>query len=397
MNNIFNLNRIKKEYSNNSFLNNIIKKLTIEKVLRINNKNSRENNREYIKSIKLGDKLLTLKPYINSLEKYNIKNEKIASGSFGTVYNTTNPNIIFKKVKDPIKKKATEFKSLIFHYLLLEKYKNNIKKKYLCKLIEFGSCSPYQNKDYYYYYVVMEKFGKRLSDLNYNYNNPLLKINNLFKIFYQCCVSLSLIHELKYLHLDIKPENFLVNNNKIKIIDFGTANKNKFKTNELFGTIFFIANDWLFNFSEKKETELTYHHDIFSLGCMFIELLYKFMLNRDIFIACPLILELPNELKNSTQKYEKDYIIKQRINYDEESYEKMCSIIKIYLNYKFKTNTKIIDYIELSIKLIELMCHSNPEKRCKDIHIIIKELDDFFKKKKIQINENENIIVKRIN
>lgn len=396
MNNKFNLDKIKKEYSENSFLSNIIKELNIEKVIRIKNN---QNNRKYIKHIWLGYTRLELKPYINSLEKYSIKSNQIASGAFGEVYNTTNPNIIFKKVKDP-KKVGNEFKSLIFHYLLLEKYKNTKKKKYLCKLIEFGSLYPYTNKNYNYYYVVMEKFGKGLS----NYNNTL-KFNNLFKIFYQCCDSVLLIHDLEYLHLDIKPGNFLVDNNKIKIIDFGIVNKNDFETINWFGTVTYIANDWLLNSKNKKNTRLTYHHDIFSLGCMFIELLYKFIINKKIFMACPLILMENKELYYIRDI--EDYIFNKRISYnDEMSYISMCETInydlkndlKNDLNNNFKINNKkFIQYIDFSINLIKLMCHPNPKERCNNIRTIINMLDNFFKNKNIKINENENIIVRRIN
>ena len=281
-----NLGKIDKEYFKNIFLNNIIKKIEIEKVIRINN--------EIKKDIFLNGYKLSIIPYINNSEKYKITN-KISSGSYGNVYDTTNPNVIFKKIKDPIHNKGKEFKSLIFHYLLLEEYKKSIKKKYLCELIEFGSIDSY-NLLYNYYYVFMEKFGKSLfkSLSNYKSSNNSLQFNNLFKIFYQCCDSVSLIHDLKYLHLDIKLENFLVDNNKIKIIDFGMVNKNEFKTKKWFGTIHYIPNDWLDNYEKKKITKLTYNHDIFSLGCIFIELLYKFILDKKILMACPLILENPN-------------------------------------------------------------------------------------------------------
>ena len=48
------------------------------------------------------------------------------------------------------------------------------------------------------------------------------RLKNLLTIFKECCKTVKIIHDLGYLHLDIKPENFLINdNNQVKIIDFG--------------------------------------------------------------------------------------------------------------------------------------------------------------------------------
>ena len=45
------------------------------------------------------------------------------------------------------------------------------------------------------------------------------RLKNLLTIFKECCKTVKIIHDLGYLHLDIKPENFLINdNNQVKII-----------------------------------------------------------------------------------------------------------------------------------------------------------------------------------
>ena len=321
-NNIYNLAKIKaKYYKNEKLLNSIIKKIkTIRKnsIIRIiNNNELKKNEKEKEKKkIKFGNKIITLKPYIKNKKNYEILNEIIGEGGFCKIYLTTNKNIGFKKIQDDIKYED-EYKSLIFHYLLLQYYKGTPQVKYLCKLIEFGSLSPYKNSKYNYYYAYMEIFGNDLDSLKYNSNsNLLLKFTNIFKILYQCCESVKLIHNLEYLHLDIKPENFLIKDNKIKIIDFGFVNKNALKTSGMIGTLRYISNDWMKNFEENKTTTLNYHHDIFSLGCMFIELLYKFILDTEILIACPLIKNKPiNDIK------------KNRRSYNQESYKIMCDTI----------------------------------------------------------------------
>ena len=389
-NNIYNIAKIKAKYhKNEKLLNSIIKKI---KTIRIINNNELKKNEEEIenKKIKFGAQIITVRPYIKNKKNYEIIKKKIGEGGYGKIYRTTNNKIGFKTIQDEIIYED-EYKSLIFHYLLLQYYKGTPQVKYLCKLFEFGRLFPYQNKEYNYYYAYMEIFGNDLNSLKYNSNsNLLLKFTNIFKILYQCCESVKLIHNLEYLHLDIKPENFLIKDNKIKIIDFGFVNKNALKTSGRIGTKRYISNDWMKNFEENKTTTLNYHHDIFSLGCMFVELLYKFILNTNIFIACPLIKNKPI-----------NGITKNRISYNQESYKIMCDTIYTDLKKKntsiFVKDKELNKFIILSIDLIKLMCHPNPEERCNNIDIIIKMIDTFFKSINIKINENENIIVRRIN
>ena len=324
-----------------------------------------------IKSIMINYEKIKLIPYINSnINKINILNP-IGSGGYGKVYKTSNDTILLKIITEKSNSedeynRDREFKSLIFHYLLYKYYEKTENIKYLCKLNEFGVIE--KNK----WYAFMENCGLDLLN-KFKKKNDEPDFDTLLKIFYECCKALKIIHDLEYLHLDIKPENFLMKDDQIKIIDFGMVKKNKFITDISFGTMDYIPNDWLKNSSDEKNTTLEYHHDIFSLGCMFIILLYKFIIKKNILMVCPLKINI-GIYKNNIYNSRKEYNIKQ--------FNSMCNNIKDDLNKginKESNEGKIRNINNIfSINLIKMMVHPDPKERCNDINEIIKYLDYIF-------------------
>ena len=220
----------------------------------------------------------------------------------------------------------------------------------------------------------MENCGLDFID---KFKNDSPDFDTLLKIFYECCKALKIIHDLEYLHLDIKPENFLMKDDQIKIIDFGMVKKNKFITDISFGTMDYIPNDWLKNSSEENNTTLEYHHDIFSLGCMFIILLYAFIIKKKILMVCPLLIS-----NFMMPKIDKSMMYDLRKEYNSEQFDTMCKTIKNNLNSginKESNEGKIRNINNIfSINLIKMMVHPDPKKRCNDINEIIKYLDYIF-------------------
>lgn len=225
------------------------------------------------------------------------RSNETESGSFSKVYlkyydqNNKNKklkqNIVFKEVEN-----LQEYNGLIFHYLLYYYYYKNFPEKiqYLCKIREIGTV-----KDTSRIYAIMDYCGNDLSKLEIlntiqDQNDGLLFI---VKIFKKILESVKLIHDLGYLHLDIKPQNFLISGNKnkfdLKIIDFGLVTKCDKKVKNWKGTSDYIANDWAANYLNRLETTLKKHHDIFSIGCTFMWLIFKF-LNRYKDIEMPIFL-----------------------------------------------------------------------------------------------------------
>lgn len=249
----------------------------------------------------------TLIPYYHNEDfdpskKIFISN-KGGKGGYSVVYLTYyDENNQEKKIKTDTIFKLTDYKDnkedelfgLYFNYMLCKYYFNNDldKLKYLCILKEFGEV---QNQNYLYAY--MDNCGKPLNDI-INIEIDPINIIKLIKILLkQSLESLKLIHDLDYVHLDIKSDNYLftINNNdldtlQIKIIDFGLTKKNNLPELKYFGTAPNLPNDWLINFYSNIETTLTYHHDLFSLGNTILIVIFKLFKDYPIMV-CPINYE----------------------------------------------------------------------------------------------------------
>ena len=249
-----------------------------------------ENNE--IKEIKINNKKITLmKPIYKStlyhINKINIpKNGKKFQGAFSQVYPFEHgkQNYILKIINDPNKK---EIKGIEFHRDLQKKLNNN-EREYFCYLIEYGMIKEEPHK----FYVIMEDCFKELN----NYIDTLTKRTNIDLKNYQsllidCVKSIQIIHKYDYLHLDIKPENFLVdvyiyeNNIKkkniitqLKVIDFGFVKKINTEAKSVFGTMLYIDMDWIIEIIKGNSYILTIQTDIYSLGINFIMLHFIFHL-----------------------------------------------------------------------------------------------------------------------
>ena len=93
----------------------------------------------------------------------------------------------------------------------------------------------------------------------------------LISFMYQILVVLNYLHENHILHRDIKPENIFIQNGKvIKIGDFGFSTKNE-SSNELVGTIEYIAPEVL------QHKIYTNKVDIYSFGVVLYELAFGFV------------------------------------------------------------------------------------------------------------------------
>lgn len=75
------------------------------------------------------------------------------------------------------------------------------------------------------------------------------------------------IHENKILHLDLKPENILIDNNDLVIADFGLATNNFKRRNEVV-SLWYKAPELIID-----DKDYTYAIDIWSVGCIFAEMI----------------------------------------------------------------------------------------------------------------------------
>jgi len=146
-------------------------------------------------------------------EKYFI-GDKIDKGCFGEIFLGrnlfTNEDLIIKRSK--LDDLSIKNEAKIYNYL------NNL--EFIPIFKDFFQCNNFNN-------LVIEKM-----DNNLNVYKGKLNDNNFKDITTQIFKCLEFMHNKGIVHRDIKPNNFLVKDNKIKICDFGCSRqiviKNKF-------------------------------------------------------------------------------------------------------------------------------------------------------------------------
>lgn len=193
--------------------------------------------------------------------------KKLQSGSFGSVYNSidynnSNDNIVIKleknKKHNTLEKEYEIYKILNNNYYVPKFYDYKINKIYNILVIENAglsldiilSKSCYYNIDYYKKY-----------NIKYNIFHPYLI--NLF--INQGIEILNYLKRNKILHKDIKPGNFVIQNNHLRIIDFGLAsiynenNNDKNKNIKRCGNLRFCSINIYNNI---KNYNYTYYDDL---------------------------------------------------------------------------------------------------------------------------------------
>jgi len=403
-----NFDRLLQKYTTAEFFRFLFKPSVIQKILlkdrTVKFKNENNNTLELTLTPIFTSKIENLKKIVFN---FNPLSNIFRKGSFANIY--LHDNIIFKIIKKNI---DIEYYGLIFNYLIYYYYKkyNEQKLEYLCNIIEFGEIrKPLNNKiihsnlfKYIYssnnttnvvLYAIMENCGESLDNIGKN----IIEIKNLddnssklffmIKVFIKCLHAVKIIHDLNYLHLDIKPQNFLFNiinskTIKIKIIDFGTITKCNTEELDYKGSYTYIPNDWIINKENEVKTLLKKHHDIFELGCLFIEIIFNLFASivkvnvnsknidySKYYMCCPLIFE---KLRSRTEIIElrKNYNIEQH-NTDMETIYNL--LLKIEINVNNENKKDVIHTIinQLVYKIIYYMVHPNPEQRFQSINSIL--------------------------
>jgi len=233
-----------------------------------------------IKSI-LSDKYNAILQSANSdqLITYNISNNQnyLVEGGISNIHLLSNSRIL-KFIRDS-RHNLTEVKAMLFNFYLQGIQSDDV--RYICKIYEYGF-----TLDSNQLYCVMENGGSDLLTLTQLLNFQVINKNNLvilLNIFLECAKAVKFIHDRGYIHLDIKPDNFLIKFNEtsrkfeIKIIDFGMFAKIGSEILYSSGTKGFINNLVTTNFRKNIKYSVTY--DIFSLGQTF-EILYSNIIDK---------------------------------------------------------------------------------------------------------------------
>ena len=242
----------------------------------------------------------------------NISNS--TESSYVNVYPIGNTHIIkyLKKNNNKPHNQDRELSGFIFN-LLLYKYLDTNEKRdlldYICRVSQIGYISENNT-----IYCIMHKCGiDLLNFLNENidklislsYYDKIIFLLNLIK---QCAIAIKIIHDLGYVHLDIKLENFLIvlkngniNDYQIKIIDFGFILQKGIILKNRRGSGRYINKIMKNNIQLKKETEVRNLFDIYSLGIMFLKII-EFIFNKNIklsYIKSLLLISRKNSFFNN--------------------------------------------------------------------------------------------------
>jgi len=132
-------------------------------------------------------------------------------------------------------------------------------------------------------YIVLE-----LGDCDLEYiltkNSKILGKNPFVKFLWKNMLrSVQAIHGERIVHGDLKPANFLIVNNSLKIIDFGIARGIQKDTTNItrniqIGTINYMSPEAISDipevFGKKKKIKLSRSTDIWSLGCILFQIFY---------------------------------------------------------------------------------------------------------------------------
>ena len=254
--------------------------------------------KEYYKSKTNLNNFLQSKKCSQFLENFELLNY-INSGSSGVVYKgysrKNNNNAVCLKFL--LNKMELENRETKYNNNFLKEFKNNNKNntnntKNICpKIEEIKIQKQLQHKNIakYYDYCDLNEFGCIVMELADYGDLDLIKKkfiekNNLSETFLayitkQILDGLFYIHKLKIIHMDIKPQNILVDKNlDVKLTDFSISlSYDKIKPSDkiklpLSGTSFFMSPEVL----SKKEIDIedASKIDMFSLGVMLYHLAF---------------------------------------------------------------------------------------------------------------------------
>lgn len=247
---------------------------------------------------------------INSIYKIT---EPIGRGSFGTVYIAnnirTNEEVAIKIENNNNDTKLIKREAIILNYL----YRNNVEcipKLYYYGITNNSTC------------IVLTLFSCDL--LTYIENvNP--NTETLYKIMNKCINILQKVHNKNVIHRDVKPQNFMIKNGDIFLIDFGFAyfykneegvHHNKV-TESIIGSVKYTS---YFNHCGEPSSR---RDDLLSLGYMFLSFIEEYLIWDTKNIEFP-----PSKLEITNINYPKNEFIKNK---------KKISLLKSICNDKMST------------------------------------------------------------
>jgi len=145
--------------------------------------------------------------------------KKIGAGAFGEIYSgkniITNELVAIKVERVDSKKQVLKLEVAVLKKLQACPY--------VCRFITCGRFNEYN-------YMIMELLGDNISELRRRQPDGKFSMGTSLKLAMQMLKALEAIHELGYIHRDVKPSNFAMGLSGVKrhatfLIDFGLARR----------------------------------------------------------------------------------------------------------------------------------------------------------------------------
>ena len=279
------------------------------------------------------------------MNKYQII-KIIGDGTYGQVYEginkETNKKVAIKKLKN----KMSSWEDCILQNEV--RFLRKLNHENVVKLLEV---IREQNSDVSY---IFEYCDCNLFQFIENHRKQKMFISEMKirNIIYQIVCGVKYLHSCNIMHRDLKPENILmiINNNLIKIADFGTAKEiPEYKNNSLTD---YVCTRW-YRAPEctLKSTNYNEKIDVWAIGCIMAELytLKPLFPGIDEFDQLNKILKIVGT--PDYNEWPEGYALVQKLNIRLPNYNK--SNLKQYV---FNANDDAIDFLEFIFQL-------NPDKR----------------------------------
>ena len=279
------------------------------------------------------------------MNKYQII-KIIGDGTYGQVYEginkETNKKVAIKKLKN----KMSSWEDCILQNEV--RFLRKLNHENVVKLLEV---IREQNSDVSY---IFEYCDCNLFQFIENHRKQKMFISEMKirNIIYQIICGVKYLHSCNIMHRDLKPENILmiINNNLIKIADFGTAKEiPEYKNNSLTD---YVCTRW-YRAPEctLKSTNYNEKIDVWAIGCIMAELytLKPLFPGIDEFDQLNKILKIVGTPEYN--EWPEGYALVQKLNIRLPNYNK--SNLKQYV---FNANDDAIDFLEFIFQL-------NPDKR----------------------------------
>ena len=279
------------------------------------------------------------------MHKYEII-KVIGDGTFGQVFEGINKETKTKVAIKKLKNKISSWEDCILQNEV--RFLRKLNHENVVKLLEV---IREQNSDVSY---IFEYCDCNLFQYIENHRKQKLFISEtkIRNIIYQIVCGVKYLHSNKIMHRDLKPENILmnINNNIIKIADFGTAKEiPEFKSNSLTD---YVCTRW-YRAPECTLKSNNYNEkiDIWAIGCVMAELytLKPLFPGIDEFDQLNKILKIVGTPEYN--EWPEGYALVQKLNIRLPNYNK--SNLKQIV---FNANEDAINFLEFIFQL-------NPEKR----------------------------------